>query len=86
MAAATTGTRNNTLNTAAYRLGRLIAGNELDRTDAEQALLAAAAECGYVTDDGERQAWRTIQSGITAGMRRPRSRETREHERDGRRM
>jgi hypothetical protein len=84
VATATIGTRNHTLNTAAFRLGRLIAGGELDRADAEQALLAAAEQCGHVTDDGESQAWRTIQSGIAAGMRRPRTRETRDRERGGR--
>jgi hypothetical protein len=55
----------------------LVAGGELDRADAERALLAVAEECGYVTDDGQRQAWRTIQSGIAAGMCRQRTRETR---------
>jgi hypothetical protein len=86
VAAAARGTRNNVLNAAAFRLGRLIAGGELDRDDAERALLFAAEECGHARDDGERQAWRTIQSGIVAGMRRPRMRESRKRERGGRLM
>ncbi len=81
--AAAKGVQNDTLNRAAYRLGRLVAGGELDRDLAEQALMVAAEQCGHVAADGERQAWRTIQSGIAAGMRRPRTRESRERQRGG---
>jgi hypothetical protein len=38
--------RNHTLNTAAYRLGRLVAGGELDRADVERALWAACEPTG----------------------------------------
>jgi hypothetical protein len=47
------------------------------RTDAlhhaavEDALYAAAVTSGLVADDGERQCWATIRSGLGAGLREP---------------
>lgn len=61
--------RNNTLNKAAYSLGQLIAGGELDRVSAESALLGVAISKGLK----EKEATKTIQSGITAGMKEPRN-------------
>jgi hypothetical protein len=73
VAAAPEGTRNNTLNTAAFKIGTLIAGGEVDHADAESELQLAAQECGLP----EGEARRTITSGITAGMMHPRQRQER---------
>ncbi len=61
------GTRNNTLNTAAFTLGTLLALG-LDRRQAEADLLDAALSCGL--DRGE--ALSTIKSGLDAGAKQPR--------------
>jgi hypothetical protein len=66
------GGRNDRLNTAAFNLGQLIASGALDRDQVERELFAAAEHCGLVADDGERQALRTIASGIEAGLQHPR--------------
>lgn len=52
------GQRNHTLNAAAYSVWRLVAGGEIDETDAALELAAAAARCGL----GGREAERTIAS------------------------
>lgn len=62
------GTRNVTLNRAAFSVGQLVAGGELDDAAASSALLAAALGCGL----GEAEARRTIQSGMAGGARFPR--------------
>lgn len=64
------GTRNNTLNRAAFMLGQLVAAPwaGLARLDVERGLLDAAAACGL----GEREALATIASGLEAGMTHPR--------------
>jgi hypothetical protein len=64
------GTRNNTLNIAALKLGSLVAGGELDEQEARSSLQAAAALCGLP----EHEAKATIESGFTAGLRQPRRR------------
>ena len=61
--------RNNTLNKAAYSLGQLVAGGELDQASTESALLGVAISKGLK----EKEATKTIQSGMTAGMKEPRS-------------
>jgi hypothetical protein len=67
---APTGTRNQTLNRAAFRLGQL-AGAGLTTPDAlTPYLLHAARSVGL----GEPEALATIASGITAGRRHPRRR------------
>jgi putative DNA primase/helicase len=68
------GSRNNTLNSAAWRLGRLAGGDEVDPQHAVEALWEAARACGLVDDDGAGQVMRTIDSGLRAGMQRPRTR------------
>ncbi len=68
VAGAREGTRNATLNTAAYSLGQLVAGGELTHHTAVDALTASAAQAGLPA----REAARTIQSGLRAGVRRPR--------------
>ena len=59
------------LNHAAWTLGRWIAAGTLEQTDVEDALYAAAEHNGLVADDGERQCWATIRSGISAGPLQP---------------
>ena len=74
VAAALPGTRNSTLNKAAFNLGQLIGGNALDEQDVRDRLFEAAETCRLVADDGAAQAWATIDSGIAAGKKQPRSR------------
>lgn len=64
---ATEGTRNDTLNTAAYALGRLVGGNELDLSYVESSLLDIAVKIGL----NAKEAQKTIASGIKAGMKDP---------------
>lgn len=52
--------RNNTLNDVTWTLGHCIA--------AADALYAAAERNGLVSEDGERQTWATIRSGLGAGL------------------
>jgi hypothetical protein len=74
VAAALPGTRNSTLNRAAFNLGQLVGGGALDEQDIRDRLFEAAETCRLVADDGAAQAWATIDSGITAGKKQPRSR------------
>lgn len=66
--AAAPGTRNNTLNAAAFALGQLVAGGELARDAVEAALLAAAASIKLT----RAEAVATVRSGIDAGGKEPR--------------
>ncbi len=70
VARASEGTRNETLNKAAFNLGQLVGGQELDMSDVTSGLLSAALAAGL----GEREAQRTIDSGLAAGLREPRHR------------
>jgi hypothetical protein len=70
VAATPDGARNDTLNRAAFSVGTLIGGGEVDRADAESELLAAARACGLPDDE----ARRTIASGIESGLEHPRQR------------
>jgi len=63
------GTRNDTLNREAFRLGRLVGGGVLDQNDAATALRCAARKAGLPPSEAES----TIASGLTAGLSRPRS-------------
>jgi hypothetical protein len=74
VAAALRGTRNTTLNTAAFNLGQLIGGNALDEQEVRDWLFEAAETRQLVTDDGAPQTWATIDSGIAAGRKQPRTR------------
>lgn len=69
VAEAVEGTRNDTLNSAAFTLGAFVAGSGLDCARAELALLDAAERCGLSSDEAET----TVTSGMTAGMDNPRS-------------
>ncbi len=62
--------RNNALNRAAFNLGQLVAAGLLDKATVAAALSAVAARCGL----GDREAARTIASGLAAGGRQPRTR------------
>ena len=61
-------TRNNRLNTAAFNLGQLVSGADLDRRHVEYVLLNAARGVGLP----EKEALTTIKSGIEAGITKPR--------------
>jgi hypothetical protein len=65
------GGRNNALNQAAWTLGRWVAAGALDQVDVEDELYAAAEVNGLVADDGQRQTWATIRSGLSAGLQQP---------------
>lgn len=65
---ARSGGRNETLNVAAFALGQLVAGGELDQGTVEDELLRAALDCGL----GEGEARATIASGLNAGFAQPR--------------
>jgi hypothetical protein len=60
--------RNNALNGAAWTLRRWVAAGALEQAEVEDALYAAALANGLVADDGERQCWATIRSGLGAGL------------------
>lgn len=64
------GGRNTRLNTAAFRLGQLVGGGELDEAHAWSNLLVAAVACGLP----DLEARRTIGSGLKAGIASPRRR------------
>ncbi|HZA76175.1 MAG TPA: bifunctional DNA primase/polymerase [Acidimicrobiales bacterium] len=65
---ATEGTRNHTLNRAAFALGQLVAAGYLDTDDVAATLTDAALAAGLTT--AETRA--TIASGLRAGIARPR--------------
>ena len=62
------GTRNDTLNRAAFSIGQLVAGNALDSKEAWHALTLAARQCGL--PDSEIRV--TLSSGFKAGAEQPR--------------
>ena len=65
------GGRNAALNRAAWTLGRWVAAGALEQADVEDELYSAAEVSGLVTDDGDRQCWATIRSGLGAGLQEP---------------
>ena len=68
LADAAKGTRNATLNSVAYRLGRLVGAGVIDREWVEDALLFQGVRIGL----GEAECVATIRSGLNAGELRPR--------------
>jgi hypothetical protein len=64
---ATEGTRNDSLNRAAFRLGQFVAAGLLVRSDVETALLEQAMALGL----RDREAQATVRSGIESGLRAP---------------
>ena len=71
LATAATGTRNETLNKAAFRLAGMCARNWIGRGEMETGIFEAAAACGLVRDDGAAAVRATIKSGIEAGIKEP---------------
>lgn len=69
VANAAPGGRNNRLNKAAFSLGRLVGGEELDEQQTRTELLRAAIACGLTEDE----ATATIDSAMSAGMAQPRT-------------
>ncbi|QDQ13126.1 bifunctional DNA primase/polymerase [Streptomyces spectabilis] len=69
VAEAQPGTRNDTLNRAAYALGTLCGAGRLDRAQVADVLAEAARHAGLP----EREAETAIRSGLVAGERRPRT-------------
>jgi hypothetical protein len=69
--AAAPGGRNAALNHAAWTLGRWVASGALGQSEVEGELYAAAECKRLVADDGERQTWATIRSGLSAGLQDP---------------
>jgi hypothetical protein len=69
VATARPGTRNDTLNRAAFSLGQLVAAGLLPPLAVTTALASAAEHSGLPVEE----ARRTIRSGMTAGSRRPRN-------------
>ena len=65
------GGRNAALNRAAWTLGRWVAAGALDQAEVEDGLFDAAERNRLVADDGERQIWATIRSGLSAGLLQP---------------
>jgi Bifunctional DNA primase/polymerase, N-terminal len=74
VASAQSGTRNNTLNTAAFNLGQIVGGSALDEQEVRDRLFEAAETCRLVADDGAAAALATIDSGIMDGKKQPRTR------------
>jgi hypothetical protein len=71
LAAAASGTRNTLLNKLAFRLGRMIARNWIDRAAVEAVLTDAMAANGYVADDGIEAVAATLRSGLDDGLQDP---------------
>ncbi|GAA0532182.1 bifunctional DNA primase/polymerase [Paractinoplanes ferrugineus] len=67
VAAAPAGCRNDTLNRAAFALGRFVGAGLLDQGDVVRELEAAARRAGL----GRVEVRRTVRSGLTAGRRTP---------------
>jgi hypothetical protein len=69
VAAAVPGTRNDTLNRAAFSLGQLVVAGLLPPVPVITGLISAAVYAGLPEDE----AVRTVRSGMTGGARKPRS-------------
>lgn len=59
------GNRNNALNRAAFALGKLVAAGHLD----EGTVVGLLTSLGYQIGLGTREAEKTTQSGLSAGLR-----------------
>jgi hypothetical protein len=68
LATASEGTRNDTLVRAAFRVGQLASGGELDAYHAHDQLLSVALRIGL----GQHEAEQTIRSGMASGAQQPR--------------
>lgn len=65
------GTRNQTLNTQSFVVGRYVGSGEIGADVATDNLLAACVASGLIDEDGERQCRKTIESGLSGGMKEP---------------
>jgi hypothetical protein len=70
--AQTQGSRNHTLNTAAFNLAQLVAAGALDEHEVRSALYEACRVNGHLQDDGEHMVRGTIESGFEGGLKHPR--------------
>jgi hypothetical protein len=73
VAAAQAGTRNDTLNRAAFSLFQLVAVGGMSEAEVRTQLYDAASMCGLVQDGGAREVLRTIDSAFAAAMSNPRN-------------
>ena len=64
--------RNAALNASAHSLGTMAGAGWIDPNKAAHALLAAATANGHVAKHGQAQTIKTIESGMNAGMAKPR--------------
>jgi hypothetical protein len=58
---------------ATFALGQLVGAREIDRSEAERALYAAALACGYVKKRGKSVTEETIRTGLDKGAMTPRA-------------
>lgn len=64
--------RNHALNVAAHSMGTMCGAGWIDPVAVTQALLNAASANGHTSKHGEQQTIKTIESGLNAGMTKPR--------------
>lgn len=69
---AASGTRNDALNTAALRLGQMVAAGLMSEGTVRAALISAAEVCQLVANDGLGSVEATIESGLRKGKSQPR--------------
>ena len=74
LAQALPGSRNDTLNRAAFSLFQLVGGGEIQEGEVLDRLIEASTVNGLVADDGLPSVMATIESGRRAGLQHPRSR------------
>lgn len=72
VATAGNGTRNHTLNQAAFNLGTLVGANQITESFVMSHLLKAAEASGLANEDGVAACQKTIESGLKAGIQQPR--------------
>lgn len=65
--------RNHALNVAAHSLGTMAGAGWIDPAVIRQSLLDAASANGHTAKHGQRQSDATIDSGLNAGMKKPRA-------------
>lgn len=72
VASAPKGTRNKSLNDAAFKLGQYVASGALQESTVRHTLTAAAEKNGYAQEEGPAHVEEVIASGMSAGMKAPR--------------
>jgi putative DNA primase/helicase len=71
LARAQPGERNNVLNTAAFKMGTMVARGWIEKSTVVEALWGACDGNGLVRDDGTDSVQKTLASGLNAGLDRP---------------